>query len=247
MSIKLHSPDVIVFGGAFDPPHLGHSETAKILRKSFPKAPIIVVPSYSPVRSNGVEKTCEADFGDRVAMCVIAFEDVEFLEVSSAEESLPTPSYAIRTLQYFRETKPTSELGLVIGSDQLGNFSKWHSPREILEEASLIVLQRPEQTGMVRLEDLANVATLLGFKTSIDAKNHRVDIDAGFSMYLLSDIPPSVSSTSIRQCIREQKILPKGLVRAQVVEYIEDFKLYSVTTKKSGFTNESSNFSEDRS
>jgi nicotinate-nucleotide adenylyltransferase len=138
----------ILFGGAFDPPHLGHIQMAEEAHKLFPARKILVMPSpVSPTPG----KSDLTSFEHRLAMAKIAFEtplQKGWLEVSTLEKDLPSPNYTIATLRALN-TDAGERLILMIGEDQLSHFHLWKEPIKILEMTDLIVFQRLEKSATV--------------------------------------------------------------------------------------------------
>lgn len=224
---KSIEPEWIFFGGTFDPPHVGHMEAVQYVRDHFTDAEIVLVPAFSPPVSKDQNKTVHASFADRVAMCVVAFDEWERVQVSSLEEDLEAPSYTIKTLRDLRAEYPTARLAWMIGADQLLGFANWLEPKAILETASLIVLPRPEVSKSDLVEVAAQLASSLGFKSSIDRDEGVVILDGGCPIYVLSETPKEISSTAIRSKMRDQGVVGlNGLVDESIANYIEDLGLY---------------------
>jgi nicotinate-nucleotide adenylyltransferase len=218
-------PDIIYFGGTFDPVHLGHVEAVTIAHEVFPGSKITLVPSYDP-RKNAVEaKAVDTAFIDRVAMCVVAFDEFSYVDVSSIEEDLDAPSYTIQTLKALRSENPELKVAWMIGADQLDNFPRWKSPREILELAALIVLPRKS----VPMSDLVSRAR--DVIREVGCGEGRVDgnvveFGAGGRVIVLHRAPMDVSSTGVRQIAARDIRQAAALVPASVVDYIVDLELY---------------------
>jgi nicotinate-nucleotide adenylyltransferase len=222
----MDSIDFIYFGGTFDPVHDGHVDAVRIVRETFPDAKITIIPGFqTPVAAGGV-KSPSAPFVDRVAMAVVAFDEWPMVDVSSMEEELPTPNYTYRTLETLVADLPASRVAWMIGADQLAKFMGWEKPRRILELASLVVVPRPDVGGAPSLELARNIATALGFSVNVDAKNMRVDLDGGGSIYVMKRAPKSISSSEVRKLAAVGLKKIDGLVPASVVEYIADLGLY---------------------
>jgi nicotinate-nucleotide adenylyltransferase len=219
-------PDIIFFGGAFDPIHVGHMDAVKIAQEAFPKAKVVLVPSFvTPVSATEV-KPVKTPFVDRVAMAVVAFDEWPRLDVSSIEEDLSVPSYTSVTLAALAEENPGSSLAWMIGADQLATFSRWNQPKAILEVASLVILPRPATNPMDALELSKQVATALGYSTNLDKTQMRLDLDGANSIYVLDQAPTSISSSEIRKWASEDIQKIEGKVAPAVMEYIADIGLY---------------------
>src|SRR3989338_4932354 len=103
--VQSQEPDFILFGGAFDPPHDGHRNCIQIVKHRFPKAEICVVPSLITPATTSENKTATASFDDRMAMCKIAFWNLE-VQTLDVEKYLPAPSYTVQTLEHLSKQYP---------------------------------------------------------------------------------------------------------------------------------------------
>lgn len=126
-----------VFGGAFDPPHIGHVVVAQDVFEALDLDLLIVTPSARPPH-RGVQISAE----ERLELTRDAFADDPRMEVSAMELSRPGPSYTVDSLQAIREDRRPDRLWLVIGADQYRSFDSWREPARILELAELAVMPR---------------------------------------------------------------------------------------------------------
>lgn len=219
-------PNIIYFGGAFDPVHKGHMEAVEIVRKAFPEAKITLVPGFVLPKSADEQKAVATPFVDRVAMVVVAFDEWPGVDVSSIEEELATPNYTYLTLERLAQDNPGSQLAWMIGADQLQSFPTWKNPAKILELASLVVLPRLSMAGGDLLELATGVASKLGFRTTVDKEAMRVDLDGGCSIYVMGQMPRTISSSEIRKLAAKNLKDIDTLVAPAVVDYISDLGLY---------------------
>ena len=110
-----------LYGGTFDPPHLGHTEMLLQAKKQLDLDVVIVLPCGDPVHKSGVTNKQQ-----RYEMCKIAFSGVDGIFVSDYEVEKPEKSYSRYTLRHFAEIYADSELYFIIGSDSLEDFPKWY-------------------------------------------------------------------------------------------------------------------------
>ncbi len=126
-----------VFGGAFDPPHIGHRVVALDVCERLELERLIVVPTaHPPHRSTTFAPAV------RLALTRRVFEDDECIEVSDVEYETDEISYTVSTLNRIKQATGATDLWLVIGSDQYTVFGTWHQPERILELAKLAVMRR---------------------------------------------------------------------------------------------------------
>lgn len=130
-------PRIGVFGGTFDPVHVGHLAIALAALETVPLDEVLFVPARrSPLKEQGPVASAE----DRYAMLVRALGDEPRFGLSRVELDRDGPSYTVDTLEVLRER---GELFLILGSDALGDLARWHSPERIRELATIVVARRP--------------------------------------------------------------------------------------------------------
>ncbi|MCS7259015.1 MAG: nicotinate-nucleotide adenylyltransferase [candidate division WOR-3 bacterium] len=126
-----------IFGGAFDPIHLGHLIIAEEVREILQLDKILFIPTYNPPH-----KKCVASYEDRCNMVKLAISDNSFFELCEIEKNTVT-SWTIDTLKNLKKIYPHDELYLIIGTDQYQALSSWKSPEELKNYARLVVIPRP--------------------------------------------------------------------------------------------------------
>ncbi len=131
-----------VFGGAFDPPHLGHLMAAASAIARGPLDRLLIVPTYE----HPLGKTM-APWRDRVAMARIAFEPLDRAEVSEIESRLAAPSRTLATLRALRAEHPSVSWRLVVGADVLAQRDQWHRFDEVAAEAHVLPIGRAGHPG----------------------------------------------------------------------------------------------------
>ncbi|MBX2894981.1 MAG: nicotinate-nucleotide adenylyltransferase [Cyclobacteriaceae bacterium] len=142
-----------LFFGSFNPIHMGHLIVANIMAENTDLNKVwFVVSPQNPLKP---AKGLLHEF-DRYDMVKAAIADNYKLEVSDAEFHLPKPSYTIHTLAYLKEKHPTKAFKVIVGGDNLENFSRWKNHEEILNQFGLYVYRRPGVTN-AELERHANV------------------------------------------------------------------------------------------
>lgn len=128
---------VAIFGGAFDPPHMGHVDAAKGLLRTPGVKSVLVVPSYgTPL------KQTETPYEHRLGMTEAAFAGIDPLISVSAIEREIKSTYAWQLIERLKADHP--KLAFVIGTDQLTNLHKWARYPEIVDMCDWIILERQE-------------------------------------------------------------------------------------------------------
>ena len=190
-----------IFGGSFDPPHIGHLVIAEMARRSLDLDVVYFVPAYQPPHKEGSHPSTARD---RLAMTRLSIYGNSKLKVSDLELRRKGISYTVDTVKAFRRRFPASELFLIIGSDSLRQFHSWKSPGEILAEASLLVYRRPHSG-----------------RTNARLRSTNVSFIKGPQM--------EISSSDIRKRIQQGKLI-RYLVRDNVLSFIQRKNLYSDPT-----------------
>ncbi len=137
-----------VFGGTFDPPHVGHLVTAVNVRFTLGLDRLLLVVANEPWQKVGVRTITPA--ADRLAMVEAAVRGVDGLEASSIEIDRGGHSYTADTLADLKAADPDGELHLVLGADAAAGLHTWERADEVRSLASLVVVDRPgEQTASI--------------------------------------------------------------------------------------------------
>jgi len=128
-----------VFGGAFNPPHIGHLVCAQEAFLQLSLDRMLLVPV-----GEAPHRELEGDPGgeERAALLEAAVGDDSRLEVSRIELERSGPSYSSDTLAALHEAGPDDELFLILGSDQASALPGWHEPERVLELATVCVFER---------------------------------------------------------------------------------------------------------
>lgn len=219
-----HSNGIGLFGGTFDPVHIGHLRTAVELRKVLNLSEMRLIPSACPPHRTQPDSSAE----HRLAMLQLAL--VHGLGPNTAEPKLIAddrelrregPSYTMDTLTEVRaEVGTKTPLFLCIGMDSLIELNQWHRWRELTSMAHIVVAARPgwhlPKSGEV-LEFVREHRA-----TSIEQLQ---EIPAGKILMMEMTLLP-VSATGIRQALQRGESI-RYLVPDQVIDYIRQHQLYS--------------------
>ncbi len=130
-----------VFGGTFDPPHVGHLVTAVNVRHDLGLDRVLLVVANQPWQKLGTRPISAA--ADRLAMVEAAVEGVAGLEASSLEIDRGGHSYTADTLAALAERSPGAELFLILGADAAAGLATWERADEVRTGATLVVVDRP--------------------------------------------------------------------------------------------------------
>ncbi|MCQ2143266.1 MAG: nicotinate (nicotinamide) nucleotide adenylyltransferase [Bacteroidales bacterium] len=141
---------IAVYGGSFNPLHIGHLEILGNLAGLFDRVLLVVSP-WNPLKESGVEEAERRLEAAREALSRHP-ELAPSVEVSDVEFNLPLPSYTINTLDELKRLYPGDEIVLIVGGDQIANFRRWRDYSRILLEYGVAAFPRPgyDRDGAVR-------------------------------------------------------------------------------------------------
>ena len=192
-----------IFGGSFDPPHLGHLELAKAC-----VAHGLDLVLWVPNHQNPLKGKTIASAQDRLEMVRLMIEDQPQMAVSDVEITREGPSFMVETLEELKAAQPDWNLWLILGADSLANFLDLHYPERIIRMAKLAVAVRPgtDLDGLIEAQP--------------DLIRNRLD--------LVEMAPFPASSTEIRAQLAAG--VPSEALHPRVAEYIAEHVLYSPTS-----------------
>ena len=130
-----------IFGGTFDPPHVGHLVTAVNVRHDLALDRVLLVVNDQPWQKLGTRDISSAE--DRFAMVEAAVGDVEGLEASRMELDRGGMSYTADTLTQLLAADPTLDLYVILGSDAAVSVPSWERADEVRALSTIVVVERP--------------------------------------------------------------------------------------------------------
>jgi nicotinate-nucleotide adenylyltransferase len=207
-----------VYGGTFDPVHLGHVLPVEETRARLGLDRVLYVPAYHPPHKPA---SPSAPAHHRFAMLALALEPYPQLLLSDFEVARGGTTYTIETLRHLRAQREDAEILLVLGSDSLAQIESWRSFRELLEEFRLAVVGREGFTreslaGTLPPDVVARFAPE-GGRPAEGAPEH--------SIYWGGNAPVTISSTWLRRAIPAGENL-SGSLPPNVVAYLRKHALY---------------------
>ena len=193
-----------LFGGTFDPPHLGHLILASEAQSQLELNRLLWILTPEPPHK---QEQIITSIEHRLAMVKLAIEDNPKFELSDIELDRPGPHYTLDTVKLIAEQNPNAEIVPVIGSDSLSDLPTWHQPKELLYACHWVgVMRRPS--------DEPNLEALERELPGISSKVHYVDAP------LLE-----IASREIRSRIAEGRSV-RYYLPSSLYEYINEYHLY---------------------
>ncbi len=204
-----------LFGGTFDPIHVGHLRVALELKQRLHLDEMRLVPCHIP--PHRYEPVASPE--QRAAMVKLAISDCPHLQIDEIELANPEPSFSIHTLEVLREQLGSDvSLCLSMGMDSLINLSTWHRWRELLSFGHIIVAARPNSA----LPESGEIAEFIQQHQGSGGDLHARP--SGSIVIVESTLLP-ISATEIREMIPKAES-PQFLLVDSVLRYIKANNLY---------------------
>ncbi len=205
-----------LFGGTFNPIHLGHLRGAEEIRDLFQLEEVIFVPSSIPPHKP-MAKVVEASH--RLEMVRIAVSGNPYFSVSDVEITRTGKSYSVETIEYFRE-RGRDALYFILGSDAFGEIETWREFKTLFSLCNFIVMTRPgSQKKTLFLPK--SIAPHFRYVSEEDAWLHV----SGQRLYFKEISFLDISSTRVRKLIEKGRSF-RYLVPTEIETYIREHSLY---------------------
>lgn len=206
---------VALFGGTFDPVHLGHLKVALAAQQALGVADFRLLPAGDPPHREATFASAQ----QRHDMLKLALEAYPGLTIDERELQRDTPSWTVMTLQSLRQELPHSPLLLLMGQDAANHLDQWYRWREIFELASIVILSRPDKTPDYhsRLASQIGAGTVASTDQLLAVRNGAV--------FSLGVAAVEVSSTQVRERLAAG-LSVRHMVPEKVTHYIAEHGLY---------------------
>ena len=194
-----------IYGGTFNPPHIGHIEAAKQAVSALRLTKLLVIPDR--IAPHKVIPAGSPTPAQRLQMLQIAFRNCPDIEVSDLELRREGPSFTWETIAQVKELYPEAQLTLFMGTDMFLSFHTWKNPEYILANASIGVFFRGDRNERAAVEER---------KAQMEAQ--------GAQVTLVENDVIEISSTQMRRLLAFRcaaDFLPEG-----VLDYIRRERLY---------------------
>lgn len=194
--------NIALFGGTFDPIHLGHLNVALNLHRKFDFDEFYFVPCKLPILKNNPH----AKISHRLAMLKLALAPYKNFGIDTREINRKTPSYTLTTLKSFPDN-----ITFIVGSDGFANITKWYQWQELILNCNILVITRKA----------ASIPTINEFFKPFITSNFNKH--SRNKLFFMSAGNYEISSTLIRN---SSKFVIESLVPSEVFNYIIKHHLY---------------------
>jgi len=210
---------VALFGGTFDPVHLGHLACVQHLVEKMDFSEVVLIPTnQNPLKVDRVPASKE----DRLKMIELAVRDYqEEITVDEFEMMQNSPSYSFETLERYKENYNPEDMHLVMGLDSFNEFDEWKNFEEIITMTNLLVVSRPPYRRPFGKEDLPK-----GLQPHVESYDRGFALlDTGRTIEFVTIKTEEISSTDIRKKLKSGKKL-NSLIDMDVEKYIVENNVY---------------------
>jgi nicotinate-nucleotide adenylyltransferase len=204
-----------IFGGTFNPVHLGHLRTAEEVKYKLGLDKIIFVPSGKPP----LKDRDSVAASHRYAMVALAVASNRGFAVSDVEVRKKGKSYTVHTLQMLRKEFSGDELFFILGTDAFLEMPKWRQPEKIVEMTDFIIMARPG----VGFDAIAESPYKI---RNYESPHPRYSLVSGRSAFIVNVTQLDISSSEIRRLVAQRKSV-RYLLPPAVERYIKKNKLYT--------------------
>ncbi len=206
-SSATHRPRIGIFGGSFDPIHLGHLWIAEACREQCRLDQILFIPAAtSPLKPHGPQAANDK----RLLMLQLAISGHPNFLADSRELDRQGTSYTIDTVRSLQQERPDVDWFLIMGTDAANSLDQWKSPAELLALVTLIIVRRAGE-GEINWSLLERLG---GTEAVLRSQNHQV-----------TSALIELSSGELRERVKQGRSIRYRVPRS-VEAFIEAEKLY---------------------
>jgi len=204
-----------IYGGTFDPIHLGHLSAAKEVAESLAMSEVRMLVSATPPHRQQPALSAQQRFD----LLSLALKGQNLLVADDSEMIRSGYSYMVDSLAWYKKQQVKQSLALILGIDAFNGLKSWHQWQDIIKLAHIVVTDRADSDTEIAKELVSFVD-----KYRVYEKNKLRQVPSGL-LYIQKVTPKAISSTKIKETIAASGSL-EGLVPASVAETIRVNNFY---------------------
>ena len=206
---------IAIFGGTFNPVHIGHIRGAISVYETFKLDKVIFLPTGIPPHKK--DNVANAEY--RYTMLKLAIEGLKFFEISRLEIDSNRVNYTIDTIGELKSQLKEDNLFFIVGTDAFYYLNLWKDYKRLVNEITFIVIRRPEYDTKIILSKYADLVDFEEIHESGEYPTQKKKI------YIYTPPAFDVSSSMIRRKVRNGECI-KYLVPEKVENFIKEKRLY---------------------
>jgi nicotinate-nucleotide adenylyltransferase len=220
---------VALYGGTFDPVHVGHAAVARNLLRLFGLDEVLFIPAF--VAPHKRDRRVSPGL-DRHAMLALATQGEDRFRVSAVELSAPERPYTVETLTRFRESWGESvRLFFVMGADSWEEITTWREWERVLALVATVVVTRPGYELHTEHVSEAARERIVDLRGEVSEEAVRAaEMSGEPRIYFTDAVKLDISSSNIRRAVgaagADEKLEGRIQVPQPVAEYIKKYRLY---------------------
>lgn len=210
-----------IFGGSFNPPHLGHINALITVSKKAGLNLVKIIPTKQNPLKAPTDGPSDKDRLEMTRMAFSGFEDQFIFEIDDQELLREGNSYTIDTILNYRKEYKADDLFFIMGMDKLNELSEWKNYEKLLQETNLIITTRPGYDQPHAIDELPGYLRPLVSEFDFNI----IELETGRHIQFISLNDVEVSSSNLRKRLRLGRPVDKFLP-LNVENYIRDHHLY---------------------
>ena len=208
-----------LFGGTFNPPHLGHLNSIETVRRKMGLDKVFIIPSFQNPLKKEVDGPSPEHRLNMLKAMIYSYE--KHYEIDTQELTRKGMSFTKDTIADYRKSYEPKELYLIVGGDNLLTFDKWKDYKKILEDVNLVVTTRPGYDIPLDNESLPKFLKDI----TADIEFNFIELTTGRSIQFVTLDDIEISSTELRKKLRTGRPVTKYLPLS-IENYIKEHNLY---------------------